>query len=118
MGEVGDTSSRWMAKLRSSDRLTSIPQAIIDRALLEYPVSFESVLPPAHFANPISLGIHFVHYLLLAPLFAASHDFESVLRKNKEVTRVSSRWNKWEESGQVRGRGLGGGSTVSESIMF
>jgi len=97
-------------------RITSIPEAIIDRALLEYPVSFEAILPPAHFANPISLGIHFLHYLLLAPLFAVTHEADSVLRSGRGSTGVSSRWEKWEEHVHVKGRGLGGGLTVSTSI--
>lgn len=92
--------------------MMTIPQAIIDRVLLEYPVSLEAVLPPSHLANPISLGIHFVHYLLLAPLFATSHEYESVLRTGKEATGVSSRWDRWEEQGHVKGHGLGGGLTV------
>ncbi len=98
--------------------MTAIPRAIIDRALLEYPVSFESLLPPAHLANPISLGVHFLHYLLLAPLFAVHHEADSVLRTGKESTGVSSRWDKWEKDGHVKGRGLGGGVTVRSLIMI
>ena len=91
----------------------TLPQVIVDKALLEYPTSFESILPPSHLANPISLGIHALHYLVLAPLFAASRESGSVLRSGKEQRGVSSRWDRWEADRHVKGEGLGGAMTVS-----
>lgn len=65
-------------------------------------------------ANPIALAIHVVHYLLVAPLFAAkSDDFESVLRTSRTRNDVSSRWDEWENEEKGGKSGLLGGRVVS-----
>jgi hypothetical protein len=93
------------------------PQHVIDLVLLHYPVSFEAILPPSHLANPISLAFHAIHYLLLAPLLNVRDEPDSVLRRGPIKTGVGSRWDKWEEEGKVKGRGLGGGWTVRRRIF-
>ena len=90
----------------------AVPRDVIDEVLIRWPSSIDSLLPPHHLANPISLGIHFVHYLLLAPLFSSTTGPESVLRSGRERVGVSSRWDHLENDGRIQGRGLGGSFTV------
>jgi hypothetical protein len=91
-----------------------IPQSWADIVLLHYPTSFADILPPEHLANPISLGLHAIHYLLLAPLLATTNEPDRVLRRGPAKTGVGNRWDKWEEEGRVSGRGLGGGWSVRD----
>lgn len=64
-------------------------------------------------ANPMALGIHVVHYLLIAPFFSTKiDDFESVLRTGRTRSDVSSRWDEWENEGKGGKSGLLGGRTV------
>ncbi|CAD6580584.1 MAG: hypothetical protein TREMPRED_002781 [Tremellales sp. Tagirdzhanova-0007] len=117
--EIPVTKKKRFVRRRSLwERVMSLPQVIIDKVLLEYPTSFESILPPSHLANPISLGIHALHYLFLAPLFAASHESGSVLRSGKEQTGVNNRWDRWEADRHVKGEGLGGAMTRFTITLF
>lgn len=71
------------------------------------------ILPDPHMANPIALGIHVVHYLLIAPFFATrSDELESVLRTGRTRSDVSSRWDEWENEGKGGKSGLLGSRIV------
>ena len=71
------------------------------------PTSILDILPPTHLANPIALGIHAIHYILLAPILAG-HESGSVL-----TGKVKGRWDRFEDDSITRGRSLAGLWTVS-----
>lgn len=93
--------------------MTALPEALIDKFIFDAPTSILDILPPAHLANPIALGIHAIHYFLLAPLLAAGDEQYSVLRTGRERGGVGGRWDRWEETERPRGRSLTGGWFVS-----
>ncbi|ORY32118.1 hypothetical protein BCR39DRAFT_587111 [Naematelia encephala] len=103
---------RFVRKKPIWQKIMTFPSDLVDDILMYYPTSIEDVFPPHHLANPISLGIHFIHYLLLAPLFPSHHEPDSVLLRTTPRSGPGSRWDKWEEEGNVKGRGLGGGWTT------
>jgi tRNA G37 N-methylase Trm5 len=92
-----------------SHRIPSLPKDTIDHILINMPTTIHGFLPPDHLASPISLGIHVIHYLLLAPLFKAADEPRSVLRSANART---GRWDRFEDEA-VKSTGLGGGWTVS-----
>ncbi|EIW68316.1 hypothetical protein TREMEDRAFT_71965 [Tremella mesenterica DSM 1558] len=106
MATPGMKKKRFIRRKPIFQRLLSFPQRIIDRLIYDAPTSMQDVIPSAHLANPIALGIHCVHYLLVAPLFSAVDEPQSVLRTGKEPTGVSGRWSKYEVENKWIGRGL------------
>jgi len=90
-----------------------MPEDIYEQIALHYPLSFEDLQLPVATANPLSLAIHAIHWILLAPLFKVREEPESVLRSSPIRKGVGGRWDRFEEAPSVLKRGLGGGWTVS-----
>ncbi|WWC90378.1 uncharacterized protein L201_005311 [Kwoniella dendrophila CBS 6074] len=97
---------RYIRKKPIWQRITSIPSTIYDKLAYASPNSIYDILPDEHLANPISLGIHTIHYLLVYPLFAHKDEYQSVLRSNREPSGVTGRWDRWENEGKPKGVGL------------
>jgi hypothetical protein len=91
-------------------RMREYPQYLLDRFQYDLPTSILDILPPTHLANPIALGIHAIHYLLLAPILAGHNDVSSVLRSGKAA---KGRWERFEDDEITRGRSMAGLWTVS-----
>ncbi|WWC63642.1 uncharacterized protein I303_106247 [Kwoniella dejecticola CBS 10117] len=87
-------------------RISSMPTQLYDRLAFATPQSIYDILPDEHLANPIALGIHAIHYLLVYPLFSNRDEHYSVLRSGREPTGVSGRWDQWENEGKTKGVGL------------
>lgn len=94
------------------DRIKEYPQYILDRFQYDIPTSILDILPQTHLANPIALGIHAIHYLLLAPILAG-HETSSIL-----TGKVKGRWDRLEDDSITRGRSLAGLWTVSSSTIL
>jgi hypothetical protein len=93
-------------------RIREYPQYILDRFQYDIPTSVLDILPPTHLANPIALGIHAIHYILLAPILAG-HESSSVLSG-----KVKGRWDRFEDDSITRGRSLAGLWTVRSSLSL
>lgn len=91
----------------------SVPEDIYDQFALHYPLSFEELQLPVATANPLSLVIHAIHWILLAPLFRLKEESESVLRSAPPRKGPGGRWERYEEEPSIVKIGLGGGWTVS-----
>lgn len=96
-------------------RITALPDTLIDKFIYDVPNSVLDVLPATHLANPIALGVHVTHYLLLAPLLTGKDEDYSVLRSSRDRQGVSGRWDRYEDTAKPRGRSLAGGWFVSVS---
>jgi hypothetical protein len=94
-------------------RLLSAPEDVFDQAAMLYPLTIEEILPPSRFANPISLFLHVLQWVLLAPLWKSKDESESVLRSTPLRTGVGGRWDRYEEDQGSKNIGLGGRWTVS-----
>ncbi|WVR09307.1 hypothetical protein IAU60_006372 [Kwoniella sp. DSM 27419] len=106
---VPDTAGkkkRFVRRKPLLERITSVPFTLYDKLVFHTPTSISDILPDEHLANPISLGINVVHYLLVAPLFKASDGYESVLSSRGESNGVSRRWDRWEDEGKQHGASL------------
>jgi len=88
-------------------RIKEYPQYILDRFQYDIPTSILDILPPTHLANPIALGIHAIHYILLAPILAG-HESGSVL----QTPKAKGRWDRFEDDHITRGRSMAGLWTV------
>ncbi|OCF57787.1 hypothetical protein L486_05252 [Kwoniella mangroviensis CBS 10435] len=97
---------RFVRKKPIFQRITSIPATIYDKFAYASPQSIYDILPDEHLANPISLTIHTIHYLLVYPFFAHRDEYESVLRSGREPSGVMGRWDRWENEGKSQGVGL------------
>ena len=93
-------------------RIKSIPEDIYDRFAM-YDMQLEDLYLPVVTANPASAVLHAMHWLMLAPLFTAKNDSDSVLRSSPARRGVGGRWERWEEEGKASRIGLGGGWSVS-----
>ena len=93
-------------------RIREYPQYILDRFQYDIPTSILDILPPTHLANPIALGIHAIHYILLAPILAG-HESGSVL-----TGKTKGRWDRFEDDSITRGRSLAGLWTVRFISIF
>jgi hypothetical protein len=100
----------WISGVKLMSRIKEFPQYVLDRFQYDIPQSILDILPPTHLANPIALGIHAIHYLLMAPILAG-HESGSVLRT---ASASKGRWDRFEDD-QVRGRSMAGLWTVSLS---
>ncbi|WVQ79567.1 hypothetical protein IAT38_001666 [Cryptococcus sp. DSM 104549] len=107
-GEGAVKRKRFIRRKSFWQRTQAFPQKVIDKFLFHAPTSIQDLLPDEHLANPIALGLTLVHYLLVAPLFAAHEDFESVLRTGKGRS-VPSKWERWENEGKQDKVGMLGG---------
>jgi len=96
-------------------RMKEYPQYLLDRFQYDIPTSILDILPPTHLANPIALGIHAVHYILLAPILAGHNSPGSVLRSS---TAAKGRWERFEDDEITRGRSMAGLWTVCTSPIF
>lgn len=90
-----------------------MPQTLLDRFQYDLPQSVLDVLPGPHLANPIALGIHVIHSILLAPLFPGHNEVGSVLRS---AGREKGRWERFEDEHTVRGRSMASGWTVRHTF--
>ena len=79
----------------TSTRIVAYPLRLVDSFLLNWPPSFDTLVPDSQYGNPISLAIHVLHWLLLAPLLQSKCSPETVLR-----TEVESRWSRFDEPGE------------------
>ncbi|KAK1921037.1 hypothetical protein DB88DRAFT_501993 [Papiliotrema laurentii] len=89
-------------------RLLSAPEDVFDQAAMLYPLTIEEILPPSRFANPISLFLHVLQWVLLAPLWKSKDEPESVLRSTPLRNGVGGRWDRYEEDQGSKNIGLGG----------
>ncbi|WRT68723.1 uncharacterized protein IL334_005703 [Kwoniella shivajii] len=106
---VPDTQSkkkRFVRKKALWQRISSIPSSLYDKFAFATPNSVYDILPDEHLANPISLGIHTLHYLLVFPFFSYQDEYHSVLRHGREPSGVSGRWDRWENEGKGKAIGL------------
>ncbi|OXG16777.1 hypothetical protein J010_04737 [Cryptococcus neoformans] len=118
-GTESNSKKKLIRKKPLYQRVIGFPQKIADKFLYHTPASILDILPDPHLANPIALGIHVVHYLLVAPLFAAkSDDFESVLRTSRTRNDVSSRWDEWENEGKSGKSCLLGGGVRAVLVLL
>ncbi|WVQ74154.1 hypothetical protein IAR50_003746 [Cryptococcus sp. DSM 104548] len=106
--EQSGKKKRFVRRKPLHERIMGFPQKVVDKFLFHTPASVLDVLPEPHLANPIALGVHILHYLLVAPLFTAKDDYGSVLQSGRSQSAVSSRWDKVENGGKT---GLLGAST-------
>lgn len=97
-------------------RIKSIPEDIYDRFVM-YDMQLEDLYLPVVTANPASAVLHAMHWLMLAPLFTAKNESDSVLRSSPARRGVGGRWERWEEEGKASRIGLGGGWTVSSGAF-
>lgn len=117
--ESSAKKKKFIRKKPLYQRVIGFPQKIADKFLYHTPASILDILPDPHMANPIALAIHVVHYLLVAPLFAAkSDDFESVLRTSRTRNDVSSRWDEWENEEKGGKSGLLGGRVRAILVLL
>lgn len=93
-------------------RVKDIPEDIYDRFAM-YDMQLEDLYLPVATANPVSLVLHILQWLLLAPLFTTKDESDSVLRSTPSRKGVGGRWERWEDEGKTSKIGLGGGWTVS-----
>ncbi|KAE8542015.1 hypothetical protein D1P53_002192 [Cryptococcus gattii VGV] len=108
--ESSTKKKKFIRKKSLYQQVIGFPQKVADKFLYHTPASILDILPDSHMANPIALGIHVVHYLLIAPFFSTkSDDFVSVLRTGRTRSDVSSRWDEWENEGKGGKSGLLGG---------
>jgi hypothetical protein len=92
-------------------RVKSIPDDVYDRFAM-YDMQLEDLYLPAATANPMSLVVHVLHWLMLAPLFTAKDEAESILRSTPSRKGVGGRWERWEDEGKASKIGMGGAWTV------
>jgi len=97
-------------------RIKSIPEDIYDRFAM-YDMQLEDLYLPVVTANPASAVLHAMHWLMLAPLFTAKNESDSVLRSSPARRGVGGRWERWEEEGKASRIGLGGGWSVSLLVI-
>ncbi|KAK8854500.1 hypothetical protein IAR55_003239 [Kwoniella newhampshirensis] len=118
--DTGMKKKRFVRRKPLWQRIVSFPQQLLDNAVFHSPTSIQDILPDEHLANPISLALHGIHYLLVAPLFSERDEATSVLRSaGGRETGVSSRWDRWENEGKTHGRGLlGGWSKFIFTLLF
>nr|KIR88990.1 hypothetical protein I308_01074 [Cryptococcus tetragattii IND107] len=110
--ESSTKKKKFIRKKSLYQQVIGFPQKVADKFLYHTPASILDILPDPHMANPMALGIHVVHYLLIAPFFSTKiDDFESVLRTGRTRSDVSSRWDEWENEGKGGKSGLLGGRT-------
>ncbi|OCF35795.1 hypothetical protein I316_02288 [Kwoniella heveanensis BCC8398] len=109
--DTGAKKKRFVRKKPIWQRTASLPSTMYDKLIFNTPTSIVDVFPDEHLANPISLGINAVHYLLVAPLFSVKDEPGSVLRSGREPSGVSRRWDDWENLGKVASTSLVGGWT-------
>jgi hypothetical protein len=95
-----------------------LPETIYDQVSLHFPTSVETILPATHLANPTSLALNAVQWLLLAPLLSSHKEYDSILRSSPAPTGVGSRWDKYDDTSRTRGRGFGGAWAVSPACLF
>ncbi|RSH85699.1 hypothetical protein EHS25_003840 [Saitozyma podzolica] len=110
--ETPNKRKRLVRQKSTLKRLSELPQSVVDYTLLHFPTSIHAILPPAHLANPISLVLHTIHFLLVAPLFSERDEPSSILRSGREGVGAGGRWGRWEDEQKARGRGLAGGWTM------
>ncbi|ODN73146.1 hypothetical protein L202_07712 [Cryptococcus amylolentus CBS 6039] len=106
--EQSGKKKRFVRRKPLHERIIGFPQKVVDTFLFHTPASVLDVLPEPHLANPIALGVHVLHCLLVAPLFTAKDDYGSVLQSGRSQSAVSSRWDHVENAGKT---GLLGVST-------
>ncbi|WVF67676.1 hypothetical protein IAT40_002435 [Kwoniella sp. CBS 6097] len=116
--DTGVKKKRFVRKKPLWQRIAAFPSTIYDKLIFHTPTSIADVLPDEHLANPISLGINVVHYLLVAPLFSVKDEFKSVLRSGREPSGVSRRWDDWENQGKVASTSLVGGWTKLTILLL
>lgn len=87
--------------------LLASPAEMLDSAIFQIPSSVQEILPPEQWANPISLFLYIVHWLLLAPLRAGKTN-DDVLLFRKGGSAIDDRWNRFDEETKVGRRGLVG----------
>ncbi|WWC93236.1 hypothetical protein V866_000069 [Kwoniella sp. B9012] len=104
--DQGKMKKRFVRKKPILQRITSIPAAIYDKFAYASPQSIYDILPDEHLANPISLTIHTIHYLLVYPFFTHRDEYDSVLRSRREPSGVTGRWDRWENEGKSQGVGI------------
>ncbi|WVQ95248.1 hypothetical protein IAU59_002343 [Kwoniella sp. CBS 9459] len=116
--DTGVKKKRFVRKKPIWQRIAGIPSTIYDKFIFHTPTSIADVLPDEHLANPISLGINIIHYLLVAPLFSVKDELSSVLRSGREPSGVSRRWDEWENAGKVASTSLIGGWAKFTILLF
>lgn len=102
-------STSWEKLNRS---VLSSPGDLLESAIIQIPNSVQEMLPPEQWANPISLVLYVVQWLLLAPLRPGKTS-DDVLLFRKGGSSIDDRWNRFEEETKISRRGIVGWRTVS-----
>ncbi|ORX38230.1 hypothetical protein BD324DRAFT_344191 [Kockovaella imperatae] len=105
---------RFVRRKPLLERIAAYPQQLADMWLLNWPPSFENISPPAHYANPIALGTHVLHWLVLAPLLRREDEPQTVLRD----TSVENRWSRFDDDESSQRSNLAGWKTFIFTLLL
>ncbi|WVO14604.1 hypothetical protein L204_102240 [Cryptococcus depauperatus] len=95
---AGENKKRFVRKKPFYQRAFELPSRIKDKFIYHTPNSIEDFLPETRLANPIALGFHIFHFLLVVPLFNSSEDTTTILRSTTKSNKAASRWEQDERT--------------------